>query len=381
MPRTLVATQNAKLFTTQAPLSLVGGGRLDEVNVAYETYGQLNEVGDNAIFVCHALTGDAHAALWHQGDKAPGWWATLIGPGKQIDTDRYFVVCPNLLGGCQGTTGPESINPATGKRWGMEFPLLHMSDFVTVHRALAAHLGVTKWHAVIGGSLGGMQVLQWALDYPEDMVNAVIIAASSRLTAQNIAFSAVGRHSIMNDEHFHAGEFGEMDVSPDVGLATARMMAHITYLSEEAFAEKFGRSSQGQTPAPGFGVDFAVEGYLSHQGEAFLDRFDALSYLYLSRVMDYFDPFADPHVTAKLEKSPVSFLVVAFDSDWRFSPHHSRRIVRHLQQAGQPVTFRLIDSPWGHDSFLMDVPDYQRTVGAFLQANHGYPQANWGVSA
>jgi homoserine O-acetyltransferase len=373
-----VVTQRVKLFTPDVPLQLAGGAQLSDVEVAFETYGELSEAGDNAIFVCHALTGDAHAALWHEGDKAAGWWSTLIGPGKAIDTNRYFVVCANLLGGCQGTTGPESINPATGKHWGMEFPLLHMSDFVSVHRALSAHLGVTKWHAVIGGSLGGMQVLQWALDYPQDMVNAIVIAASSRLTAQNIAFSAVGRHSIMNDENFHGGKFAELAVSPDVGLATARMMAHITYLSEEAFAEKFGRSPQRDTPAPGFGVDFAVEGYLSHQGEAFLDRFDALSYLYLSRVMDYFDPFADTSATARLEKQPVSFLVIAFDSDWRFSPHHSRRIVRHLQRAGQPVTFRLIDSPWGHDSFLMDVPDYQRTVGAFLGARHSYPNTGWG---
>jgi homoserine O-acetyltransferase len=301
----------------------------------------------------------------------------MIGPGKAIDTDRYFVICPNLLGGCQGTTGPSSINPATGKVWGLDFPLLHIADFVTVHRGLAAHLGVRRFHAVVGGSLGGMQVLQWALSFPEELSNAVIIAASSRLTAQNIAFSAVGREAIMRDENFFGGDFAAHHANPDVGLSIARMMAHITYLSEDAFAEKFGRAPQFEEPDPGFGVDFAVEGYLEHQGAAFLTRFDALSYLYLSRVMDYFDPFAAPDALDKLRADPLSFLVMSFDSDWRFSTAHSRRIVRKLNDAGLPVTFRQISSPWGHDSFLLDIPEYLDTVRAFLNCEHSYPHTGW----
>jgi homoserine O-acetyltransferase len=350
----------ATLFTPEHPLWMARGQDLNHVEVEYETYGELSPARDNAVFVCHALTGDSHA------DK---WWASMVGPGKPVDTDRFFVVCPNLLGGCQGTTGPSSVNPDTGRVWGLDFPLLDMADFVSVHRALGRHLGVTRWHAVIGGSLGGMQVLQWALTFPEEVANAVVIAASSRLTAQNIAFSAVGRQAIMRDENFDGGQFAAHGHNPDVGLATARMMAHITYLSEQAFGEKFGRNLQHDEATPGFGVDFAVEGYLAHQGEAFLSRFDALSYLYLSRVMDYFDPFADAHALDKVREHPVNFLAIGFTSDWRFDLMHSRRIVRRLVAARQPVSFRAIESPWGHDSFLLDVPGYQETVRAFLRAD------------
>lgn len=368
----VVATQTVDLFGADDPLVLASGEILPGITVAYETLGTLNADGSNAVYICHALTGDSHASGYHEGDRRPGWWDTMIGPGKAIDTNRWFVVCSNLLGGCQGTTGPSSVNPATGEQWGLDFPLLDMSDFVSVHRALSAHLGISRWHAVVGGSLGGMQALQWALTYPLEMVNAVIVAASSRLTAQNIAFSAVGRQAIMRDEHFHGGRFAQIDANPDVGLAIARMMAHITYLSEDAFAEKFGRQPQNEQSTRGFGVDFAVESYLDHQGEAFLARFDALSYLYLSRVMDYFDPFADPAATAAVQQHPVNFLVVSFNSDWRFSTRHSRRIVRRLNRAGLPVTFRDIHSQWGHDSFLMDIPGYLDTVEAFLQTNHDY---------
>ncbi len=350
---------------------MASGEQINNVTVAYETYGTLNAARDNAIYICHALTGDAHAAGLREGDRRPGWWSTMIGPGKAIDTDRYFVVCSNLLGGCQGTTGPSSINPDTGHPWSLDFPLLAMSDFVTVHRALADHLGIARWHTVMGGSLGGMQVLEWSLKHPDEMVNAVIIAASSRLTAQNIAFSAVGRQAIMRDANFDAGEFLENGHNPDTGLAIARMMAHITYLSEEAFSEKFGRRPQREQNTPGFGVDFAVESYLQHQGEAFLARFDALTYLYLSRVMDYFDPFGEPAATAKIEATPVNYLVISFDSDWRFSSSHSRRIVRKLSAAGVPVSYRDIHSVWGHDSFLLDIPDYLDTVRAFVNARHG----------
>lgn len=373
----IVETRQVQLFTPDNPLTLANGRILEEVRVAYETYGRLNARRDNAIYICHALTGDAHAAGWHEGERRPGWWNTLIGPGKAVDTDRWFVICSNLLGGCSGSTGPSSTNPATGQPWGLDFPLLDMADFVTVHRAMMAHLGITTLKAVVGGSLGGMQTLQWALSHPEDMHDAVIIASSSKLTAQNIAFSAVGREAIMRDEYFQQGRFLESDNTPDVGLAIARMMAHITYTSEEGFQEKFGRQAQCDESSPGFGIDFAVEGYLDYQGESFLRRFDALSYLYLTRVMDYFDPFDDEHACDRLLREPVRFLVVSFDSDWRFSTAHSARIVRKLLGSELPVTFREIRSLWGHDSFLLDIPDYLATVKVFIEADHGYRGTGW----
>lgn len=373
----LTTTHSVQLFDPTHPLVLASGERLDEVVVAYETYGRLNADRSNTVYICHALTGDAHSAGWRPGDRRPGWWETMIGPGKAIDTNRWFVVSSNLLGGCQGSTGPSSTNPATGEPWGLDFPLLDMADFVTVHRALVAHLGITQLHAVVGGSLGGMQALQWALTYPAELTNAVVIAASSRLTAQNIAFSAVGRQAIMRDENFLGGRFASEQTNPDVGLAIARMMAHITYTSEEGFQAKFGRNPQRAESSPGFGVDFAVEGYLQHQGETFLARFDALSYLYLTRVMDYFDPFAAEDALAAVIEEPVRFLVVSFDSDWRFSTEHSRRIVRHLAIGQLPVTFRDIRSPWGHDSFLLKIDPYLDTVRAFLESRSDYRGTSW----
>lgn len=373
----ITETKYVQLFDADNPLELVNGERLDEIVVAYETYGTLNADASNAVFVCHALTGDAHAAGWHEGDKRPGWWDVMIGPGKPIDTDKFFVIADNLLGGCSGTTGPSSINPATGKPWGLDFPLLDMRDFNVVHQALLAHLGIEKLYALVGGSMGGMQTLQWALDAPEQLHKAVIIASSAQLTAQNIAFSAVGRQAIMRDEHFHDGYFQSQGQNPDVGLAIARMMAHITYTSEEGFEAKFGRNPQRDEWHHGFGVDFAVEGYLEHQGEVFLGRFDALSYLYLTRVMDYFNPFAEPDCLDRLVDDPVRFLVVSFDSDWRFSTEASRRITRQLSRADQPVSFRDIRSPWGHDSFLLQVDDYLATVQAFMNSDTEYRHTNW----
>lgn len=362
----MVETRCTDLVTPERPLYLANGHRLDQVQVAYETYGTLNQDASNAVYICHALTGDAHAAGWHADAHKPGWWDNLIGPGKPVDTDRWFVVCSNLLGGCQGTTGPSSIDPTTGRPYGLEFPLLAMSDFVSVHRRLAEFLGVTRWAALVGGSLGGMQVLEWMLSHPEEVAHSVIVASSSRLTAQNIAFSAVGRQSIMRDPGFADGNFIETGSNPDAGLAVARMMAHITYLSEHAFSEKFGRQPQNNQVNHGFGVDFAVESYLDHQGEVFLSRFDALSYLYLTRVMDYFDPFTRPGALDAISAARPRCLVVSFDTDWRFSTEHSRRIVRHLEQAGVPVSFREIASVWGHDSFLLAIPDYHATLRAFF---------------
>lgn len=359
-------TQDVVLFTPDHPLRFTRGGQVDQVEVRYETYGRLNPKKSNAIFICHALTGDAHAAGFNDGQTKPGWWDMMIGPGKPVDTDRFFVICPNLLGGCQGTTGPSSLNPATGKSYGLDFPILDMADFVQVHRRLLAHLGIGRLLAAMGGSLGGMQVLQWELMAPRDMANAIIIAASSRLTTQNIAFSAVAREAIMRDSGFSQGHYLEEGTSPDTGMSIARMMAHLTYMSEGALGQKFGREHQNSDLAPGFGVDFAIESYLHHQAEVFLDRFDALSYLYLSRVMDYFDPFADAGATAAISAHRLPTLVCSFTSDWRFSSAQSKRIVAHLERAGVPVTYRDISAGVGHDSFLLALPDYEELVRAFL---------------
>ena len=360
----LVETQSVRLFTAEAPLTLASGRTLGPIDVAFETYGRLNAEASNAVLVCHALTGDAHAAGWHADAMGPGWWDNLIGPGKPLDTDRFFVISANLLGGCQGTTGPSSLNPATGYVYGLDFPLLAIEDFVEVHRALLTHLGIRRLLAVMGGSMGGMQALEWSLRYPDEVANAAIIAASSRLTAQNIAFSAVARRAIMDDPSFHGGQYAEAGLNPDIGLSIARMMAHITYLSEDAFTEKFGRSPQNAVRRRGFGIDFAVESYLDHQAEVFVERFDALSYLYLTRVMDYFDPFAVHALVPRTR--PVNYLVLSFDTDWRFSTAHSRRIVRHLESARYPVTFREIASPWGHDSFLLVIDAYHDTLRAWF---------------
>ncbi|MDO5533419.1 MAG: homoserine O-acetyltransferase [Propionibacteriaceae bacterium] len=362
----VVETSTVRLFNEDAPLVLASGETLAPVDVAYETYGVLDAEASNAVFICHALTGDAHAAGYHADATRPGWWDNLIGPGKPLDTDRFFVICANLIGGCQGSTGPSSTNPETGQAYGLDFPLLEVSDLVTVHRALVAHLGITRLLAVVGGSLGGMQALQWALSHPDDLANAVVVASSSRLTAQNIAFSAVARRAIMADRQFRNGQYAAEGTLPAVGLSIARMMAHITYLSEDAFTEKFGRAPQFETSRRGFGIDFAVESYLDHQGTTFLERFDALSYLYLTRVMDYFDPFADPHALDRIRERPVRHLVLSFDTDWRFSTDHSLRIVRRLERAGVPVSFRELTSAYGHDSFLLASPTYHATLTAYF---------------
>lgn len=357
MPPVRPAGRRATLFTADDPLVLAGGSSLSEVEVAFETYGELDPDGGNAVFVCHALTGDAHATEW---------WAQIVGPGKPIDTNRFFVICPNLLGGCRGTTGPRSVDPTTGSRYDLAFPQLDMADFVTVHRRLAEHLGVERLYAAIGGSLGGMQVLQWALQAPGQIERAVLVGVSSRLNAMNIAFSSVARAAILEDPAFKSGSY-ELGEGPRHGMAVARMLAHITYLSEDGLEERFGRRLQHDgPPRRDFGVDFAVESYLRHQGRVFLDRFDALTYLYLSRVMDYFDPFADPRTVERIAAGGTRFLVLSFDSDWRFSTAHSERIERHLREGGIAVERHELHSTVGHDAFLMRVPGYQEAVTEFL---------------
>ena len=377
-----VATQRAVVFDDDRPLVLESGARLTHVEVAYETYGELNAERSNAVFVCHALSGDAHAAGFHDGDRRPGWWDNIIGPGRPLDTERMFVVCANVLGGCKGTTGPGSTDPATGRPYGLRFPHLAVRDLVEVHRALLRELGVRRLLAAVGGSLGGMQVLQWSLDHPGELAGAVIVAASGRLSAQNIAFSAVAREAIMRDPDFAGGDYYPESVGagapapprPDRGLALARMIGHITYLSEESMRQKFGRRIQDAVePRYDFDVDFEVESYLAYQGQSFVERFDANTYLYMTRVMDYFDPFADPAyvqrqvaAAARARSDATRYLVLSFDSDWRFSTEHARTISTELRDAGAPVTFRELSAPHGHDSFLFPIPEYHRTVAGFL---------------
>ena len=368
MPVEQVETRSAVLFDRERPLALDSGATLAPVEVAYETYGALDAAAANAVVVCHALTGDAHAAGHHGDPSRRGWWDNIIGPGRPLDTDRFFVICANLLGGCRGTTGPSSLDPASGRPYGLRFPLFTVRDLVRVQRAVTRHLGVERPLAAIGGSLGGMQALPWALAGPGELGAAVVVCASSRLSAQNIAFSAVARTAIMSDPDFCGGDYQEAGVRPDRGLAVARQMAHITYLSAESMRRRFGRRLQDRdVPRLGFDVDFQVESYLRHQGESFLRRFDANSYLYLSRVMDYYEPFADPVATEEAMSAMTSdVLVISFDSDWRFDTAHSREIVRTLAAHGAPVSFREVASPHGHDSFLLEVPEYHRTVAAFL---------------
>jgi len=367
----IVETKRALVFEGDRPLTLASGATLPEVEVAYETYGELNAEKSNAVFICHALSGDAHAAGVHQGDdpNRPGWWDNIVGPGRALDTDRFFVICANVLGGCKGTTGPSSIDPASGKPYGLRFPLVQVRDLVETHRALLRELGIERLLAAVGGSLGGMQALQWAIDHPTEVDGAAIIAASARLSAQNIAFSAVAREAIMRDPDFAGGDYYENERRPDAGLALARMIGHITYLSEESMREKFGRRIQdAEVPRFGFDVDFQVESYLHYQGQSFVGRFDANTYLYMGRTMDYFDPFEDRvHVQQQIAQGETSFLVVSFDSDWRFSTEHARVLASELRGAGAPVTFQEISSPHGHDSFLFPDPaEYHRTVAGYL---------------
>jgi homoserine O-acetyltransferase len=370
----IVETKRAVVFADD-PLVLASGASLGNVEVAYETYGELNAERSNAVFICHALSGDAHAAGLHEGDdpSRPGWWDNIVGPGRPLDTDRFFVISANVLGGCMGTTGPSSTDPATGRPWGLNFPLVQVPDMVNVHRALLAELGVSRLLAAVGGSLGGMQVLQWAIDHPDELAGAVIIAASAGLTAQNIAFSAVAREAIMRDPDFADGDYYGNERGPDAGLALARMIGHITYLSEQSMREKFGRRIQdAKLPRFGFDVDFQVESYLHHQGQSFVERFDANSYLYLGRAMDYFDPFEDPvRLQNQIAEGETSFMVLSFDSDWRFSSEHSRLMAAQLRATGAPVTFREIASTHGHDSFLFAIPEYHRTIAGYLDQLSG----------
>ncbi|ABK45680.1 homoserine O-acetyltransferase [Magnetococcus marinus MC-1] len=371
----IVTPQHVRLFGASTPLQLDGGTLLHSVDVSYETYGTLNQERSNAVLICHALSGNAHAAGYHsKDDKRPGWWDHYIGPGKPFDTNRYFVIASNNLGGCDGTTGPSSIDPATGMPYGLNFPMITIGDIVRVQHALVRQLGIERLMAVVGGSMGGMQALQWALDYPHMVPASVIIAAAPRLTAQNIAFNAVARQAIMADPHFNGGDYYTLPgdpttkARPESGLALARMMAHITYLSEQGLHERFGRRLQDRDALSyGFETDFAVESYLSYQGSSFVKRFDANSYLYITKAMDYFDPFPDAETTVqRLTGVESHFLVMSFDTDWRFDTSRSKELVRILHRSLKDCTFQEFSSPAGHDAFLLPHPSYEKSLGSFL---------------
>jgi homoserine O-acetyltransferase len=352
------------------PLRLDSGALLAPVEIGYETYGTLAPGGDNAILVCHALTGDQHLASAHPRTGKPGWWQRMVGPGLPIDTDRFFVICANVLGSCMGSSGPATINPATGTEWGMSFPVITIRDMVRAQAMLLDHLGIARLAAVIGGSMGGMQALSWAATFPERIAAAVVIASTARHTAQNIAFHEVGRQAVMADPNWNGGDYYRGD-APAAGLAVARMAAHITYLSEAGLTEKFGRRLQAREQKSfGFDADFQVESYLRHQGLAFTDRFDANSYLYITRAMDYFD-LAEEHgglLANAFRATSARFCLVSFDTDWLYPTADSRAIVQALNAGGAPASFVELSSPYGHDAFLLDSPELDRVMRGFLGA-------------
>jgi homoserine O-acetyltransferase len=366
----VVQTRTVRVVQADAPLRLKGGKTLGPIDVAYETYGQLNAEKDNVILVCHALSGDAHVAGVHSEDDAKtGWWDEMIGPGKPIDTEKYFVVCSNFLGGCSGTTGPSSVNPATGKPYGLDFPIITVEDTVAVQKLLLERLGIGRLLGVVGGSMGGMQVLQWAISYPEMVDAALCIASTTRLNAQSIAFDAVGRNAILADSQFDGGQYHGHD-GPHRGLAIARMIGHITYLSEESMRKKFGRDLRDTTDYKyDFDSEFSVETYLDYQGQTFIGRFDANSYLYITKAMDYFDLTREyGSLEQAFAGTRCRFLVVSFSSDWLFQPEQSEEIVHALGATGKDVTYCNIQSSYGHDAFLLETDKLGRLISGFVDA-------------
>lgn len=351
-------------------LTLRSGARLGPIDVAYETYGTLSPERDNAVLICHALTGDSHVAgRYSLDDTKPGWWEVMVGPGKGIDTDKYFVICSNIVGGCRGSTGPASMNPASGKPYGLDFPMVTIGDMVKVQHALVRkYLGLERLLAVVGGSMGGMQVLQWAIDFPEMVVSSIPVATTARLNAQGIAFDEVGRQAIYGDPNWNDGNYYGA-ATPDRGLAVARMVGHITYLSDKSMRAKFGRGLQDKDEVGyDFGpADFQVESYLRYQGGRFVERFDANSYLYLTKAMDYFDLEADHGSLLKAFSTVQSrFLVVSYSGDWLFPTYMSKEVVRALQANGAEVTFCELQSEYGHDAFLLDDPELIDMIRQFL---------------
>ncbi|MDR3323790.1 MAG: homoserine O-acetyltransferase [Zoogloeaceae bacterium] len=365
----LVAPQTATFGT---PLTLKSGASLPGFTLVYETYGTLNAAKTNAVLVCHALSGNHHVAGFYDAaapQKTLGWWDNLVGPGKPLDTERFFVVGVNNLGGCHGSTGPMSINPATGKPYGADFPLLTVEDWVAAQSRLADHLGIDAWAAVLGGSLGGMQALQWTLEYPERVRHGVVIASAPRLSAQNIAFNEVARQAILSDPDFHGGHYYEHGVLPRNGLRLARMVGHITYLSDDQMAEKFGRQLRHGKPHFSYEVEFEIESYLRYQGDKFAESFDANTYLLTTKALDYFDPALDygGDLRAALSRAQAGFFVASFTTDWRFAPERSREIVYALLHNGREVSYAEIECDAGHDSFLLNAPHYHQALAAYLK--------------
>jgi len=351
------------------PLELVCGRTLPRFDLVYETYGKLNAKRDNALLFCHALSGDHHAAGYHSmEDRKPGWWDNYIGPGKAFDTNRFFIVCPNNLGGCKGSTGPNTTNPETGKIYGPDFPLFTVKDWVNSQKQLMDNIGINQWAAVVGGSLGGMQVIQWAIDYPDKLRHALVIAAAPRLSAQNIGFNEVARQAILSDPEFHGGHYYEHNVVPHRGLMLARMLGHITYLSDDAMRTQFGRDLQTGRLSYDFDVQFQVESYLRYQGSSFVDRFDANTYLLMTKALDYFDPGADFEngLAEALGQTEAKFLVISFTSDWRFSPARSKEIVKALTDAQRQVSYAEVESSEGHDAFLLPNSYYTDILNAYM---------------
>ena len=357
-------------FCHDAPMALKGGGLLPSFELAFETYGTLNAARSNAVLVCHALAGSHHVAgVYADTPDSEGWWDNLVGPGKPLDTEKFFVVGVNNLGGCYGSTGPLSQNPETGKRYGADFPLVTVEDWVIAQSRLADHLSIDTWAAVIGGSLGGMQAIAWSLQFPERIRHVIAIASAPKLSAQNIAFNEVARQAILSDPDFHGGHYAELGVVPTRGLRLARMIGHITYLSDDQMNEKFGRQLRNGALGFSYGIDFEIESYLRHQGDKFAGFFDANTYLLTTKALDYFDP-AYPHggdLAAALSPARANFLVASFTTDWRFSPARSREIVFALMQNRRHVAYAEIDCDAGHDSFLLDDAHYHAVLRAYLE--------------
>jgi homoserine O-acetyltransferase len=364
-------TSSVVTFPADRPLPLDSGGQLAPLTVAYQTYGSLDAARANAVLVCHALTGDQHVANVHPVTGKPGWWTAMVGPGRPIDTDRFFVICANVVGGCLGTTGPASLNPATGRAYGLDLPVITIRDMVRAHAMLVDHLGIETLFCVAGGSMGGMQVLQWAALFPERVFSAMPIATGARHSSQNIAFHEVGRQAVMADPDWRQGRYLDEGTRPEKGLSVARMAAHVTYLSDQALHAKFGRKLQDRAaPTFSFDADFQIESYLRYQGRSFVERFDANSYLYMTRAMDYFDLAADYGglLARAFRGTKTRFCVVSFTSDWLFPTAESRAIVHALNAGGASVSFVEIETDKGHDAFLLDVPDLMTTSRGFIES-------------
>ena len=365
-----VGIVETKYLDIKEPIQLDSGKILNNVTVAYETYGELNKEKSNAILICHALTGDAHAAGWHEGDRKPGWWEIVIGPGKAIDTDRYFVICSNVLGGCKGTTGPSSINPKTGKQYGLDFPVITIKDMVEVQKKLIDSLKIDELYAVIGGSMGGMQVLQWLISYPDFVKKAVPMATAAMSSPQQIAFNEVGRQAIFSDPDWNSGNYYETGLKPENGLSLARMIAHITYLSDESMDIKFGRDLQDKDEISyDFSIDFQVESYLKHQGETFVKRFDANSYLFITKAVDLFDLSQNNSLIDGFKDIKAKVEIISVDSDWLYPTEQSTEILTALHANNVDATFSEIKSNYGHDAFLLEGGQLNFILSKFLANN------------